>query len=135
MGISKDEAIEKLKRVRDINIQIKHLDRRIIELRSRLEYHGIRYTDMPKTPHGSYIENQFAKHLERIEMIEEEKTNLLFEIDVLMEPFFVLKDYLYKTLCFRYINGLIWYEISELMECDERTCRRYGNKAFKILEN
>lgn len=135
MKISKDEAILKLKKVRDINIQIKHIDRRITEFRSRLEYSGIRYTDMPKSPKGSYKENAIDKCLERIEILEEEKTELLLEIDITMEPFYSLPENLYKVLCLKYIKNLFWYEISEVMVCDERTCQRYENKAFRILEN
>jgi len=100
--ISKDEAISKLREVRDLNIQIKHIDRRILEFRSRLEYQGIRYTDMPKPPKGSNKESPFTKVFERIEMLQEEKTELLVEIDILMEPFFILKDMYFKILCFRY---------------------------------
>ena len=115
--------ISKLDEVRKLKFQIKLLDEKIKEFRSKLENKGINYSDLPKLKgfKNNFIELQVEKLIE----LERKQYHLQSEIDEILNEFSKLPELPYKVVYYRHIDNLRWIDIAKKMGYSVSQCHRF----------
>ena len=137
MGLSRAEVTKNLRKIRNLKLQVEKIDNRIEVLKSRAEYPGVQYSDLPKPPKDNNS-NVFQKYMEQKEKLEIDKLDLENKIFELEKLFSNLEKLYYDILYAKYSKGCnksSWKDIADQFGYSESVCRKYKTEAFKILED
>jgi len=117
--------------------RVSRLDGEVTELRELAE--SVKAIDYSGMPHGSGNQKDLSDELARIELLEkklgEEKEKCIESyIAVEKQIKTVQNEDENDVLFYRYVKGLRWWEIAELMGCTDRWVHKLHGKALQHLK-
>lgn len=117
--------------------RVNRIDGEVTELRELAE--SVKATDYSGMPHGSGNQKDLSDELARIELLEkklgEEKEKCIESyIAVEKQIKTVQNEDENDVLFYRYVKGLRWWEIAELMGCTDRWVHKLHGKALQHLK-
>lgn len=123
---------------RSIKKELNDLEKRIDELRKNARSpKGISYSDMPRG-RGEPISAQ-QRYIEQLEelsnMYEERKAKLVKTQIAIERAISSLPSELRLLMQYRYIDGMRWEEIAEIMHISIGTFHNWHNKALLLLKD
>lgn len=123
---------------KNIKSEIQDIDKRISELRSEARSpKGVRYSDMPRG-RGEPISSQqrYIEQLEELSQLYEERKAKLVKTQIAIErAISSLPSELRLLMQYRYIDGMRWEEIAEIMHISIGTFHNWHNKALLLLKD
>lgn len=137
MGLSRAEVTQKLRKIRSLKLENEQINNRIKILKSRTEYPGTKYSDLPKPPRNNNL-SAIQKYIEQIEKLEIDKLELENQIFELEKHFSCLEKLWYEIIYLKYSRGCnkpSWEEVSSRIGYSKSHCRKFRTEAFKFLED
>lgn len=123
---------------RPIKEELNDLEKRIDKLRKDARSpKGISYSDMPRG-RGEPISAQqrYIEQLEELSQMYEEKKSELMKTQIAVErAISSLPSELRLLMRYRYIDGMRWEEIAEIMHISIGTFHNWHNKALLLLKD
>jgi DNA-directed RNA polymerase specialized sigma24 family protein len=117
--------------------RVSRLDGEVTELRELAE--SVKAIDYSGMPHGSGNQKDLSDELARIELLEkrlgEEKRKCIESYTAIEKQIkTVQNEDENDVLFYRYVKGLRWWEIAELMGCTDRWVHKLHGKALQHLK-
>mgnify|MGYP001279557539 FL=1 len=123
---------------RSIKKELNDLEKRIEELRKDARSpKGISYSDMPRGRSEPIPSQQrYIEQLEKLSDLYEERKAKLVETQIAIErAISSLPSELRLLMQYRYIDGMRWEEIAEIMHISIGTFHNWHNKALLLLKD
>lgn len=123
---------------KNIKSELQDIEKRIDELRKDARNpKGISYSDMPRGRGGPISSQQrYIEQLEELSQMYEEKKADLVETQIVIErAISSLPSDLRLLMRYRYIDGLRWGQVNDMMYISETQSKKLHRKALEILKS